>query len=99
MITLAAAAIAVISCGSSQPLVAKNYRPHPISTASEAILAAKSQMEELTTAQYSLERWVKAFKVQHISEKWILEGQLGSAPQQIQLNAKDGRVLCGFVID
>ena len=93
------AAIAVISCGRGVPLVAKNYHPHSILTAKEAIIAAQIQYEEFTPARHRQEEWLNTFKARHIGTKWVLDGQLGRDRMQIQLNEKNGRVLCGFVID
>jgi hypothetical protein len=93
------AASAFIPCENVDPLVAKNYRPHPIFSAKDAIVAAQAQTEEFTHQHYSREEWQRAFQAKRKGSDWVLDGQLGGSHQQIQLTGKDGRIACSWAID
>lgn len=101
MITfVTAAAITLVSCPSPMmPIVAQRYHPHAIVDEKDAAISAQTQMEEFVGDRYPRDEWPKAFQIQNLDGKWVLDGNLRGTHQQIQLDEKSGRIVCGVVID
>ena len=93
------AATTVLACGDAVPMVAKNYRPRPILTTEQAIIAAREQDEEFSVRRFPVTVWQRSFKAKRIGAEWVLDGKLNQTQNQIHLDAATGRMTCLWVID
>ena len=81
------------------PIVARRYHPHVIVDAKDAAISAQTQMEEFVGDRYPRDEWLKAFQILNVDGRWVLDGYLRGTHHQIQLDEKNGRIVCGAVID
>ena len=90
--------LAVLSCGHATFTTAEHYKSHAILTAKDAIDAARDWDETVSKDRYPEKVW-RNLIVEHHRDFWILSGLLGGRVQQMQINAKNGRLVCAMLFD